>query len=176
MDSQTATAIFTRRFLGAYGPTTYHDLARWWGGGGILTARQWIAALGEEVSPIELGDAQYWMLAADAREASELPPQRSVRLIPAFDQYVIGASRHAEHLLLGNLRGRVYRPQGWISPVLLVNGLMQGVWRHQIKGSRVDVLVEPFVKIPRWVRNAAEQEAERLAVFLGGKLTLAFKN
>lgn len=176
MDSQTATAIFTRRFLGAYGPATYHDLARWWGGGGIVTARQWIAALGEEVSPIELGGTQYWMLAADAHEASELPPPRSVRLIPAFDQYVIGASRHAEHLLPGDLRGRVYRPQGWISPVLLVNGLMQGVWRHQIKGSCVDVLVEPFVKMPRWVRNAAQQEAERLAVFLGGNLTLAFKN
>jgi hypothetical protein len=151
-------------------------LARWWGGGGIVTARQWIAALGEEVSPIELGGTQYWMLAADAHEASELPPPRSVRLIPAFDQYVIGASRHAEHLLPGDLRGRVYRPQGWISPVLLVNGLMQGVWRHQIKGSCVDVLVEPFVKMPRWVRNAAQQEAERLAVFLGGNLTLAFKN
>jgi len=139
-------------------------------------ARQWIAALGAEVSRIELGGVQCWMLAADVHEASELPPQRSVRLIPAFDQYVIGASRHAEHLLLGALRGRVYRPQGWISPVLLVNGLMHGVWRHQIKGSRIEVLVEPFVKMPRWVRNAAEQEAERLAMFLGGNLTLAFKN
>jgi len=176
MDSQTAIAIFTRRFLGAYGPATYHDLARWWGGGSIVTARQWIAALGEEVSRIELGGVQCWMLAADIHEASELPPQRSVRLIPAFDQYVIGASRHAEHLLLGDLRGRVYRPQGWISPVLLVNGLMQGVWRHQIRGSRIEVLIEPFVKMPKWVRNAAEHEAERLAMFLGGNLTVAFKN
>jgi hypothetical protein len=30
--------------------------------------------------------------------------------------------------LPANLRRRVYRPQGWISPVLLVNGLMQGVF------------------------------------------------
>jgi hypothetical protein len=134
MDTPAATATVTRRFLAAYGPATYHDLARWWGGGSIVTARQWIAALGEEVSPVEVGGAQAWMLAADAREARGLPSQRSARLIPAFDQYVIGASRHAEHLLLGDLRSRVYRPQGWISPVLLVNGLMQGVWRHEIKG------------------------------------------
>jgi hypothetical protein len=176
MDSRTATATVTRRFLSAYGPATYHDLARWWGGGGIVTARQWITALGEEVCPVELRDAQSWMLAADADEARRLPPQRSVRLIPAFDQYVIGASGHAEHLLPGDLRSRVYRPQGWISPVLLVNGLMQGVWRHEIKGSRVEVVIVPFVKVPGWVRRAAVHEAERLPVFLGCKLSLGWKS
>jgi hypothetical protein len=116
------------------------------------------------------------MLAADVREAREPPLQRSARLIPAFDQYVIGASRHAEHLLPGDLRSRVYRPQGWISPVLLVNGLMRGVWRHEIKGSRVEVFIEPFGKVPAWVRSGAEEEAERLAAFLGCKLSLTWNN
>jgi hypothetical protein len=176
MDPQAATLAVTRRFLSAYGPATCDDLARWWGGCGIVTARQWIAALGEKVSAVDLDGAQAWMLAADAREARELSPQRSVRLIPAFDQYVIGASRHAEHLLPGDLRSRVYRPQGWISPVLLVNGFMEGVWRHDIKGSRVEVVVEPFVKVPGWVRSAAAQEADRLAMFLGRNLRLAWKD
>ena len=177
MDSQTATATVTRRFLSAYGPATHHDLARWWGGSGTVTSRQWITALGEEVCPIELGGGvQSWMLTSDAHEARDLRPQRSVRLIPAFDQYLIGASRHAEHLLPGDLRSRVYRPQGWISPVLLVNGLMQGVWRYQTRGSRIEVVIEPFVKVPSWGRRAAGHEAERLAVFFGGKLVLVWKN
>jgi len=177
MDSQTATATVTRRFLSAYGPATYHDLARWWSGSGTVTSRQWITALGEEVCPIELGGGvQSWMLTSDAHEAREFRPQRSVRLIPAFHQHLIGASRHAEHLLPGNFRSRVYRPQGWISPVLLVNGLTQGVWRHKVKGSCVEVFIEPFVEVPAWVRRAAEHEAERLAVFLGGKLILAWKS
>ena len=175
MEPQAATATVTRRFLSAFGPATYHDLARWWGGGGISTARQWIAALGDEVSPVYLDGAQAWMLAADAGEARELPQQRSLRLIPAFDQYVIGASGHAEHLLTGGLRSRVYRPQGWISPVLLVNGFMQGVWRYEIKGSRVQVVIEPFVKVPGWARSAAEAEAECLAAFLGCNLSLTWK-
>jgi hypothetical protein len=89
---------------------------------------------------------------------------------------VVGASWHAEHLLpRGDLRGRVYRPQGWISPVLLVNGRMEGTWRHEIKGSRVEVVIEPFAKAPVWVRRAAGQEAERLAAFLGGTLSLVWK-
>jgi DNA glycosylase AlkZ-like len=40
VDPQGVPAAVTRRFLAAYGPATYHDLARWWNGGGIATARQ----------------------------------------------------------------------------------------------------------------------------------------
>jgi hypothetical protein len=176
MDPNAATMTVTRRFLTTYGPATFEDLARWWGGGGIRTARQWIGALGEEVSPVEVAGVQAWMLAAELREASEIDSQRSVRLIPAFDQYVIGASRHAEQLLIGGARSRVYRPQGWVSPVLLINGFMQGVWRHDIKGSKVDVVIEPFTRIPSWAHRRAEAEAEHLAAFLGGKLSLVWKN
>ena len=176
MDPQAATADVTRRFLSAYGPATYHDLARWWNGGGVSTARQWIASLGDEVTPVDLDGVQAWMLTAHVREARELPPLRSVRLLPGFDQYVVAASCHAEHLLPGDLRQRVYRPQGWISPVLLVNGRMDGTWRHEIKGSRVEVVIEPFITAPVWVRRAAGQEAERLAAFLGCTLKLAWKS
>ncbi len=176
IDPETATAAIARRFLAAYGPATYHDLARWWTGGGVSIARQLIASLGGEVSSVDLDGVRAWMLAAHVLELRELPPARSVRLLPGFDQYVVGASYHAGHLLPGDLRGRVYRPQGWISPVLLVNGFMRGTWRHEIRGSRIDVLIEPFTKLPAWVRRAAAQEAERLANFLGCGLSLTWKS
>jgi hypothetical protein len=114
------------------------------------------------------------MLAADIRPAAEIPPIRSVRLLPGFDPYVVAASYHARALLPGDFRPRVYRPQGWISPVLLVNGFMHGVWRHELKGSSVELVIEPFVKLPAWVRRAATEEAERLADFFGGRLALRF--
>ena len=41
-----------------------------------------------------------------------------VRLLPAFDQYVICATLQAERLMPGPFKDRVYRPQGWLSPVL----------------------------------------------------------
>ena len=179
VDPETATQWVTRRFLAAYGPATVHDLARWWGGAsGISTARGWISALGNDVSPVEVGGVRAWMLAGDAAEALDTPAVKSVRLLPGFDQYVVAASHHAEQLLPEGLRGRVYRPQGWISPVLLVNGRMEGTWRHVIKGSpkgsRIEVAIEPFGSQPQWVRRAAGQEAERLAAFLGGALSLTW--
>jgi hypothetical protein len=53
---------------------------------------------------------------------------------------------------------------------------MDGIWRHDIKGSRVEVVIEPFVKAPVWVRRAAGEEAERLAAFLGCILNLSWKS
>jgi hypothetical protein len=176
VDPQEAIAAVTRSFLTAYGPATDHDLARWWSGGGVTTARHWIDSLGDDVTPVDLDGARAWMLTTDARKLRDIPPIRSVRLLPGFDPYVIGASYHAEQLLPGNLRHRVFRPQGWVSPVLLVNGRMLGIWRHELKGSRVEVTIEPFVKTPAWVRHAAGQEAERLAAFLGGDLSFAWKH
>lgn len=174
VDPKTAVADVTRRFLAAYGPARCRDLARWWGGGGITGARQWLASLSDEVAQVDLEGSTAWMLAADIRELREIPPGRSVRLLPGFDQYVIAASCYAEHLLPGVPRTRVYRPQGWISPVLLVNGRMEGTWRHETKGSRIDLTIEPFGTPKQWVRRAADNEAERLAAFLGRPFSLTW--
>jgi len=173
-DSERATAEVTRRYLAAYGPATYRDLARWWGSG-MTVGRQWIAAMGEEVTAVDFDGVRGWVLADDLGELREIEPVRSLRLLPAFDQYVIGASPHAEHLLRRDLRARVYRPQGWVSPVLLINGRMEGVWRHELRGSRVEVSIEPFARLPKWARILAEQEAERLAAFFGGVLKLRWE-
>src|SRR5262249_23964165 len=91
-DPRTAPDAVARRFLASYGPATYQDLARWWNGAGIATARQWIVSLGEELTPVDLEGQRAWMLAADVRELQQLPRSRSVRLLPAFDQYVVAAS------------------------------------------------------------------------------------
>jgi len=175
LDPDAAAAELTRRYLGAYGPATVHDFARWWGCASMKTIRGWLSALGEEAAKVDLAGEEGWMLAADAREAREFPASRSVRLLPAFDPYVIGASRHAHHLLPGDFRPRVYRPQGWVSPVLLVDGRMNGVWKHEIQGDRLKVSVESFVDEPRWLRRGAEEEADRLAAFLGTTADVVWK-
>jgi Winged helix DNA-binding domain len=69
-------------------------------------------------------------------------------------------------------RQRIYRLQGWVSPVLVVNGRLAGVWKLEHKGTIVSVAIEPFARLPRWTRAHIEAEAERLAVFLRGDLEL----
>jgi len=90
----------------------------------------------------------------------------AARLLPAFDPWVIGAARHAPLFDPPHLTS-VYRPQGWISPVLLVNGRIAGTWKHTRNGQRLAVETEPFGRLPAWAQEQLHAEAERLAVFLG---------
>jgi Winged helix DNA-binding domain len=171
-DPEAALDEVTRRFLAASGPVTREDYARWWGIPSPARAGRLLERLGAEVARVDVEGTGAWMLAGQAGAAAGARATRSVRLLPAFDQYVVTATRQADHLMPGPFRDRIYRPQGWLSPVLLVDGRMDGVWRHEIRGRAVAVRIEPFTTLPAWARRAAAAEAERLAAFLGGGLRL----
>ena len=183
----------TRRFLAASGPVTREDFARWWGIPSPAKGRRLLERLGDAVARVEVEGTAAYALAADlaslradavdvtglaaaggrGRRGGAGAGSRTVRLLPAFDQYVITATLQAEHLMPGPFKDRVYRPQGWLSPVLLVGGRIDGVWRQEVKGRRLLVTIEPFTgPPPGWARRAAEAEAERLATWSGGQLEL----
>ena len=90
-----------------------------------------------------------------------------VRLLPAFDHYVVAAPRDSDDVVAADARARVYRPQGWLSPVLVVDGRIVGVWSHERSVSGLEVSIEPFGRVARAVRSGAEAEAAALAAFLG---------
>ena len=175
-DPDEAMAEVTRRFLAASGPVTREDFARWWGIPSPAQGRRLLERLGDEVARVEVEGTAAYALAADLPGLTEAGHgSRVVRLLPAFDQYVITATRQAERLMPGPFKDRVYRPQGWLSPVLLVGGRMDGTWRQERKGRRLLVAIEPFAgPLPAWARRAAEAEAERLADFAGGELELSW--
>jgi hypothetical protein len=171
-ETEAAVREVVRRYLSAYGPATREEFARWFGTTSPAQAGRLIEGLGEEVAPVEVEGVAAWMLAEHVQEAEEAEPAGVVRLLPAFDQYVVAAPRDREAVLPEALKGRVYRQQGWLSPVLLVDGRMEGVWQHELKGDRLVVGIEPFADQPGWVRRAAEEEGEQLARFVGGELEL----
>jgi hypothetical protein len=159
-----------RRYLATNGPMTREELARWWTGTTPAQTERILERVG--ATRVDVEGEPAWMLA----DGDDLEPVRTVRLLPAFDQYVVAATRHAERLLPDpQLKARVYRSQGWLTPILCVDGRMDGVWRHERKGRRLVVEIEPFARrVPTRVRTEAEAEAERLAAFLSGELELSW--
>lgn len=167
MDPAAALEDITRRFLSAYGPATREDFARWCAVSPAAGGRL-ISGLGHEVTQVALDGGDYWALTETVSDMTEASPTKTVRLLPGFDPYVIGSTVHAAKLMTGDCKERVHRPQGWVSPVLLVDGRIDGERRHERKGKRVVVDIEPFGAVPKRVTRGAEQEAESLATFLGG--------
>jgi len=166
-DPDRAVIEVARRYLRAYGPATRDDFARWFAITAAAAGKR-IRQLGAEAIEVTVSGEPRWLLAADEAEIATAEPAKAVRLVPAFDPYVIGITGHSERLLPDpELRPRVHRPQGWVSPVLLVDGLIAGVWRHELKAKTFAVVIERFGRQPVWVRKAATAETERMAEFLG---------
>lgn len=163
---RAALAGVMRRYLAVHGPATREDFARWFGMPSAAQAGKELARLGDEVVRVSI-DAQDggWMLAADAGAVASARPRGTVALLPGFDQYVVAAPRASDAVLAEEHRARVYRPQGWLSPALVVDGRIEGVWKHEHEHGTLRVRIEPFGDPGEEVRAAAEVEAARLAAY-----------
>ncbi|MFJ4468926.1 winged helix DNA-binding domain-containing protein [Streptomyces sp. NPDC089424] len=157
-----ALRLLVRRHLRAYGPATPAHFAKWlaaspgWAGG-------LFAALADEgeIEEVVCEGTRAWVVAGD----TEFPegPVRGVRLLPYFDAYGI-AAQPREVLFPGRARERALsRGQAGNHPLLLVDGVVAGVWHQRRRGRRVTVTVEPLGTLTaRQERELAEQ-AERVA-------------
>ena len=163
-----AVEELTRRYLSAYGPAAREDLGRWWGVSPAQAGRM-LKRLGDGAVEVDVGARRGHMLAADAQAADALEPASSVRLLPAFDPYVVGSVRTDTDVLAAEHRARVHRPQGWISAVLVVDGRIEGVWRHERRSGAVAIEIEPFADPGAAIRERAQAEAARIAAWLGGE-------
>jgi hypothetical protein len=163
-----------RRFVTTYGPVPLDEIARWWSEGAVAGARRIMQELGDEVVEVDIDGTPAWAPANAIPKIARHEPAGSVRLLPGFDQYVIGSTKHSARLMPGDHRERVHRQAGWVSPVLIVDGMLEGVWSWSRTGPRVSVAIEPFRRQPAWVRRGAGAEAERLAAHLGADLDLTW--
>jgi len=168
-----AQSALLRKYLSAYGPATLNDFAHW-SGIPITQVRPLRAPLEDDLVELEVEGEPCLVLREDLDALKETARSASsVRLLPHFDPYLL-AHRGKDHLVGNKHYKRVYRNQGWISPVILVDGSIAGTWSHKSQGSKVQVSIEPFSRLARATRDAIVQEAESMAGFLGGALAIGF--
>jgi Winged helix DNA-binding domain len=179
VDGDAAMEAIVLRCLAVHGPLTPEELTRWWAQKSPEPKKA-VKRLGDRVARVSVQGEERLMRAEDV-DALVAADDRAaagagiVRLLPAFDQYVVAATRHSDALTVGDASqaARIYRPQGWLTPVVVVDGRFAGLWSWERKGPNLVVEVEPFPDASL-DRAAVEDEAERLAAFLGGALSLTF--
>jgi hypothetical protein len=109
------------------------------------------------------------ILKSDLRHLGARPHESNVQLLPNFDPYLLGHANR-DHLYDPVHRWKVSRVAGWISPVVLVDGRVLGVWSHFIKGPRLAITITPFDRLPAMVVREAKTRAESIAETLGVSL------
>jgi hypothetical protein len=97
-----------------------------------------------------------------------------VLLLPHFDCYVVGA--HPRERFLPAVWAERGLPRGTASqlPVLLVDGVVGGLWHRRRTGRKLEITVEPFGRLTAAQRRAVEAGAARIGAILEAAVTLAF--
>ncbi len=175
-DSAEAMKELARRYLGAYGPAQRDDFTRWFGMASA-ESRRIFGKLPDETEEVTVDGWKGWKgfaLKKDVEAIQTFSAPMSVRLLPNFDPFVVARSHDAEFAVpdVSMNKERIYRVAGWVTPVVLVDGNIVGIWEYEKKRTGIDVKVEMLVPVSDEVREGIEHEAEGLGVFLGSKTEL----
>ena len=160
-----ALARLARRYLAGHGPAGAADLAAW-SGLPLRDARAGIAALTGQVEEVRIaGEPAYRWPSEPVRG------DRTVRLLPALDEYVLGY-RGRDLALDSRFAGHVQPGGGIIRPTVLLGGRIVGTWRQHRASGRLEVAVRPFGRLPRGTGADLAAEAADVGRFLGLDSTL----
>jgi hypothetical protein len=155
-------------YLGAYGPATIDNFRNWLSRGRVSAKqiRVWFKALGARIAEIEVEGERRYVLAKDLDELASSKPTTAVRLLPGFDQYVLGPGTEDGHIVPAKRRAAVSKTAGWIAPIVVARGSVKGTW--EVDGDRLRVAW--FKESGAPPRGKLGTEIERLSVILGRDL------
>ena len=166
-----AAAMVIAAYLRAYGPATIENFRNWLSRGRISVRqlRTWFSTLGDRLGEVEVDGERRYVLAADLEDLAAAKPTRAVRLLPGFDQYVLGPGTEDGHVIPAARRRAVSMQSGWIAPVVVAGGVVSGTWSRD--GDQVRVAW--FKETGRPPQTALEAETARLSTILGRDLHVA---
>jgi hypothetical protein len=178
-DGAKAQRELLRRYLAAYGPATPAEFAQW----ATITparAKQLATELGDTIEETVVNGVRALQIAGDRAARGG----RSTLLVPRFDVYVVGS--HPRDVLIppdlvkranatGLLRGGIGSGRSYLAgpmPVILVDGVVSGIWESKRTARRIDIVAQPLVRIDATRRAALERSAARLGEIAGLETTL----
>jgi hypothetical protein len=168
--ADVALRALLHRYLYAYGPSRPEHFARWLGIP-ARRARDLFVEPAAGVEPVDVDGEPAWVVAGDREVPAH--PHRGIRLLPYFDGYVV-AGQPRERVYPGPAAARALSPTGQAGnyPVLLVDGVVGGVWHQRRSGRKVAVTVEPLRDLTAAQRRQLGDEVELIGEVLEAVPTL----
>lgn len=165
LDQQKALARVFRKYLSTYGPATLKQFCQWIGLANIQAAQFLTHPEYGALEDVDIEGTRALAVPEDSWPQGSARP--SLHLLPHFDGYVIGC--HPRSLLFGAPgaeAGLVHGVAGPV-PVLLVDGVVAGIWELIRERREVRITAEPFVPLAEEHRAQLRAAAERIGMMLG---------
>jgi hypothetical protein len=164
---EPALELLAARYFTGHCPATVADLARW-AGIPITEARAATAAVASALDSAEYEGERYWFDPRAAGLAAADASTPSVRLLPGFDEYMLGYTGRGlqlgEHL---ETYGSTVASNGMLAATIVIDGRALGIWKRTLKARTVSFAVTEFRPLSAPERRALGAEQARYATFVG---------
>ncbi|HET9779103.1 MAG TPA: winged helix DNA-binding domain-containing protein [Propionibacteriaceae bacterium] len=170
-EDQALSAVITR-YLSAYGPATPQQFAQWIGAPAAWAGEQF-ERHHQGLTKINFDGTPAWVASSDTEMPDKSDAKGSVVLLPYFDAYAVGSHPRSK-LFPGGAATRALAPSGQAGnyPVLLIDGVVAGVWHQRRSGRQIEVTVEPLTRLTAGQPRTLEHQVERIGEILEGKARL----
>jgi hypothetical protein len=149
-------------------PASISDFA-WWSGLSLGDCRHAIELIRSGFISEKAGDITYWF-PNSATAVSGYP--ETVHLLPAFDEYIIAYRERSASLVIEHHKKAV-SDNGIFRPIIVINGLVKGVWKRTIKKDIVIIELSLFHPVNKKEMRGIEKAGERYGEFLGKKIVFS---
>ena len=120
------------------------------------------------MTAVDLEGETAWVPTEHADDLARSKPSNAVRLLGGFDQWVLGPGTDDGHVTPAARRTAVSRTAGWIVPVAVVGGVVNGTWEQDGRSVRIAWFREAGAA----PRRELKAEVERLSRIAGRDLSL----
>lgn len=155
------------RYVAVYGPTTPDRLQYWLGEGlgvGRKRLRAWITDLGDRLAAVDVDGEPAFVLREHLDTLATTEPTNAVRLLPGYDQWVLGPGTADAHVVPPARRALVSRGAGLVT----AGGVVSATWSLRDD----EVSVAWFAESGPHPQEKLEEEVARLAGILPQPLRL----
>ena len=160
-DREAALAELARRYVGAFGPATERDFAKW-SGLPLRDLRLGLERIAGDLTEARLGEETTFSLRGNR---PRWPKGGTLRMLGAFDTYMLGyASRD---FALPRRHEQAYKAGGggWLRPVIVRDGVVIGGWSYRRKGKAIEVTLTSSDSLGGLDRKAIEAEVADIERF-----------
>lgn len=158
-------------YFRAYGPATPEQVHYWLGdglGAGRKRIQAWIASLDNRLAPVEVDGEHAYILRDHLEELAGTHPNAVVRMLPGYDQWVIGPGTADPHIVPPRRRTLLSRQASFV----IVGGIVGATWSLTDDG----VAIGWFGEGGSPPREALVEEVARLARILDRPLQMSVQN
>ncbi len=161
IDRESALAKLSKIYFTSHGPATLRDF-EWWSGLLLRDARTGLESIRKELHSVNISNREFWY----CEPKTSGKKTYSVELLPAYDEYTISYADRTD-VLDKKYSKEVLLRNGIFSPVVVINGQIEGVWGKTEKKNMIHLQPKMMSPLSEANRKKLQTVARLYGKFLG---------